>query len=304
MSDTIVVYHANCVDGFASAFIVAQVLPANGTHFLPMRYEDSTETLFQLLEENPTHLIILDFSFSPEITKDLKQLAKTFIWIDHHESAIRKHFPGESKIDIETEFERILLDTSKCSAILTFQTFFGTNKPIPELYLLIDDYDRWNFHLPDTAAVNEALRFEEPWDFQQWEDFDLEELIHIGKRLLKIKLHKVQKLLEHAMKFSIPFEGPEGKGWMSGLAVNGSAELTNEVGNALAAQCGTFGAVWHMQSSGLLKVSLRSIGDFNVAILAEGFGGGGHKNAASFQCRPQDLLIMLAHGRNENVHTA
>ena len=36
---------------------------------------------------------------------------------------------------------------------------------------------------------------------------------------------------------------------------------------------------------GILRCSLRSKGDINVAEIAQGFGGGGHKTAAGFKCR-------------------
>jgi phosphoesterase RecJ-like protein len=36
---------------------------------------------------------------------------------------------------------------------------------------------------------------------------------------------------------------------------------------------------------GLLRCSLRSKGDINVAEIAQGFGGGGHTTAAGFKCR-------------------
>ena len=47
---------------------------------------------------------------------------------------------------------------------------------------------------------------------------------------------------------------------------------------------------------GLLRCSLRSKGDINVAAIAQSFGGGGHKTAAGFKCREplektRDLLL-------------
>ncbi len=36
---------------------------------------------------------------------------------------------------------------------------------------------------------------------------------------------------------------------------------------------------------GILRCSLRSKGNLNVAVIAQSFGGGGHKTAAGFKCR-------------------
>ena len=43
----------------------------------------------------------------------------------------------------------------------------------------------------------------------------------------------------------------------------------------------SYGMVWR-QLDGALKISLRSSGDYDVSLLAAKFGGGGHRNAASF----------------------
>jgi len=39
--------------------------------------------------------------------------------------------------------------------------------------------------------------------------------------------------------------------------------------------------IWR-QLEGRIKISLRSSGDYDVALLAAKFGGGGHRNAAAF----------------------
>lgn len=44
-------------------------------------------------------------------------------------------------------------------------------------------------------------------------------------------------------------------------------------------------AIFREVESGMWKVSLRSKGSFNVAKIAEGFGGGGHRNAAGYRIR-------------------
>jgi len=67
----------------------------------------------------------------------------------------------------------------------------------------------------------------------------------------------------------------------TGLAVNATSRYTSELGHHLAELSGSFGMVWR-QLDGVLKVSLRSCGDYDVSLLAAKLGGGGHRNAASF----------------------
>ena len=59
--------------------------------------------------------------------------------------------------------------------------------------------------------------------------------------------------------------------------------FASQVGNILAdGNKKVFSAIIWYFDEGVIKVSLRSIGEHNVSKLAEKYGGGGHKNAAGF----------------------
>ena len=45
-----------------------------------------------------------------------------------------------------------------------------------------------------------------------------------------------------------------------------------------------------MNRQGKVVASLRSIGDYDVSAIARQFGGGGHRNAASFEVGMSDLV--------------
>jgi nanoRNase/pAp phosphatase (c-di-AMP/oligoRNAs hydrolase) len=56
------------------------------------------------------------------------------------------------------------------------------------------------------------------------------------------------------------------------------------LGNKLALDSGTFGcAISYDGENNEFCYSLRSIGDYDVSIIAKYFGGGGHKNASGFK---------------------
>ena len=55
----------------------------------------------------------------------------------------------------------------------------------------------------------------------------------------------------------------------------------SDLGNYIAKQGYQIGIIWGRRK-GQLIVSLRSIGDMDVSIIAKDFGGGGHKNASGF----------------------
>ncbi len=68
----------------------------------------------------------------------------------------------------------------------------------------------------------------------------------------------------------------------------------SDVGNILAEKSGTYGAFWQQLPNHEVKWSLRSKGDYDVSVIASKFGGGGHKNAASFTLKaPQEDVTKL-----------
>jgi hypothetical protein len=120
----------------------------------------------------------------------------------------------------------------------------------------------------------------EPMDFSRWDRIagmsaqELELFIAEGV-ILKLAFDgEVQALLED--RYTVTLAGE------AGLAVNASGRYNSELGHHLASQSGSFGMVWRQVDKGL-KISLRSCGDYDVALLAAKFGGGGHRNAASFR---------------------
>jgi oligoribonuclease NrnB/cAMP/cGMP phosphodiesterase (DHH superfamily) len=45
----------------------------------------------------------------------------------------------------------------------------------------------------------------------------------------------------------------------------------------------TFAMGWWQRADGLFQYQMRSVGEFDVSVLAKKHGGGGHKNAAGFE---------------------
>ncbi|MCX8513510.1 MAG: DHHA1 domain-containing protein, partial [Candidatus Pacebacteria bacterium] len=77
-------------------------------------------------------------------------------------------------------------------------------------------------------------------------------------------------------------------------AVNATSGLRSEVGHRLAEKTGTFSMVYYYDAlDKFWKISLRSVKDFDVSVIAEKYGGGGHKNAAGFIYQSQFPLPFV-----------
>lgn len=295
----IVIYHANCTDGFGAAYAAWRVL-GDDVEYIDAHYGDLDDPA--TLEERfgsdigERYVYILDFSLKRPAMDWMFKNAKRVVWLDHHRTAfemwcgspnVQRHLVTQGK-------DYILLDNNKSGALLAWEYFNTEYNPAPMVIQCIDDRDRWQWKLPDSAAIHLALWAHQPWSFEQWERLrrNYSDLRDMGNTLLGYQGKQVQASVEKARPCAINPAPMTGAG-IPGLAVNTPTHIS-EVGNELAKKSGTYGLVWYFDGSQQRAMcSLRSIGDYDVSAIAKVFGGGGHKNAAGFQIDMQTLLEWM-----------
>ena len=81
MSEPLVIYHANCADGFGAAF-AAWLKLGDDAEYVPMQY-GFTEVPDYVERE----VYMLDFSWPKDKMEDLFREAKRVVWLDHHASS-------------------------------------------------------------------------------------------------------------------------------------------------------------------------------------------------------------------------
>lgn len=321
MSKPLVIYHADCADGFGAAFAAWTKL-GDAAEYVPMKY--GQEIMPTQIADN-REVYILDFSFPRQIMEGLFSIAKRVVWLDHHASVFKDwSVPLNAVADevilglVQPNEHHILLDNSKSGAYLAWE-YFHPGEDIPLLIRHIDDYDRWVFANPDTKSFNKALWSYAPWDFDQWLDMFFNDsgrpilagsdtymdLYIEGEAILRAHDQNVQSVVENAVmecevaKTVVDKHDPNlWKVTMyaesyKGLAANCPPHLSSDVGHELATRSGTFGLCWSMEDNKRVKCSLRSNGDYDVSAIAKTFGGGGHLNAASFHTDIETLMGWL-----------
>lgn len=319
----LVIYHADCADGFGAAF-AAWLKLGDEAEYLSMRYGRDTSPDMMAEKVRGREVYILDFSFEKLVMEHIFKAAKCVVWLDHHKSSFEMWCEGFEKGD---RFEAgplpsgqyILLDDNKSGAYLAWE-YFHPSTEVPMFIRHIDDYDRWQFQINGTKEFNKALWSYAPWNFEQWrhewdstwgyESTDglegMSTFIREGAAILRAHNQNVQAVVrDAAMNCAIPFDEddcPEGikprLGWdtggfwkLGGRAANCPPHLASDVGHELAVQSGTYGLTWHLQSDGKVKCSLRSANDYDVQVIAKALGGGGHARASGFVT---DLKILMS----------
>lgn len=321
----VIIYHDSCADGFGAAF-AAWLKFGKEAIYIPCQHgkgkPSTIDDMCALFDKHAVpsgknvQLFILDFSFDKPVMDWLFDVMGHIVWLDHHKSAFEmwcgKYERGMQYFETNGCYgdgnRDIILDDKKSGALLAWEWFHSV-EDVPLAYLLLDDYDRWQFKDGRTKAFQKALWSFAPWTFESWvgmditNDFAIESMVVEGLGVLRAHEQHVAKTVKEATMECV-LKAPSFKGQNcddtnypyyehSGLAANCPPFLQSDVGHELATKSGTFGLLWCIDKDGQCKCSLRSNGDYDVAAIAKAFGGGGHQNAAGFTVPIQTLLGWL-----------
>ena len=310
----LVIYHANCTDGFGAAF-AAWLKLGDEAEYLPMNYGDvKTPADFDMkvsLAAKDNDIYILDFSFPREVMEALFQHAKRVIWLDHHASVFKDWgVPLDDVADeltlglVQPNDHTVVLDNNKSGAMLAWE-YFHPGTEVPMLIQHIDDRDRWQFKLDGSKELHAALASYQPWSFEMWDHIwaetsyrandgtGIDSFYHEGKAILRAHNQHVQAALKQVRDCILDISINGHRTYPVGLAANAPYFLASDLGHELANKSGTFGLVWSMAGDGQIHCSLRSNGGYDVSAIAKAFGGGGHRNAAGFLTNIDTLMGWL-----------
>ena len=289
------IYHSADLDGKMSAAIVqsfnkdCELIPANYGDPFPWH-------LFMNDKHNTNELVyMVDFSLQPfEKMYELMKLCR-FVWIDHHETAINESLNNKNWCETGISGGILRIGIGACQ--LAWQYF--TDREIPLPVRALAHYDVWDHNWVD--HTNELIRGD-VLDFQYgvqanlpkdpeaqieylklWLNVDsrimMRATIDEGRAILKyIRANNYEYGRMHAYKTQIDghFATAINKGMASSLLFESLKLPDNHV---RIAYC--------QLPSGQWTVSLYSkgtVGSVHVGNIAKKHGGGGHANAAGFQC--------------------
>jgi hypothetical protein len=290
----IVIYHANCADGFAAAWCFHDKEPGK-YEFIAASYGDAPPDCTDAI------VYMVDFSYKRDVVKEICKVARKVYHVDHHISAIEdleSIWKDPNHEDFRGNFGPYQ-DINYSGAMLAWKFLYGSASPAPLLLKHIQDRDLWQFKMPGTKEISAAL-FSYDWTFSLFDDLMLgtravEDLTREGVALLRKHTKDVRQMVDSGMQL----------GNIDGYIVptlNASPMFSSDAGNLMATEYeqGKMFAATYIDGPKGRIFSLRSTKDgMDVSKIAERFGGGGHKNAAGFTIQVEHHPIISTDFTNE-----
>lgn len=277
-SRILVIYHKNCFDGIAAAWIAQQALGEENVELYAMSYND--EPCLHYFEGRC--VLVVDFSFDELTTREIAVVAAQVTIIDHHKTSyeVFKNLEMNQPANL-----RMFHDGRFCGATSTARHF---SMPEPWWLSYVNDYDMWHFRERGSKEVALWMRAQgcslDTIDaLNAFKNADA--VIELGKPIVAYHNQIVAQTCESA----IPIVA---EGVQVPAVINFAGLTTSFIGDTLRVNA-PFAVIFHARSDGTWGASLRSCAEgLDVSMIAKKYGGGGHRNAAGCEA-PVEWLSQL-----------
>ena len=289
---TLILYHAECLDGFISAWIARTKLGAANVVMAACTYNDPVPDL-----TGYENVYILDFSWKPHILLPAIVDVKYVVVLDHHKTAIA-HWDGQEL----PENMRFIHDLDKSGIGLAWD-FFNKNDDgvvprMPKMLELCQHRDLWHKEVPDCMEVGAAIYAMGYVSSNEFDDFTkfertirtqagtLDILVVQGEAILRSMAQLIETINQRCGKDAVV----HGK---TGRMININYEFASQCGDIFSEKYDFVIMYEDLPAKHQRKFSLRSRKDgMPVDFLAEEFGGGGHEHSAGFYTSIDDPLPL------------
>jgi len=273
-------FHHNDLDGRCAAAIVnkwrrQREVEGQRAVFVELDYKDRPPVKEICKDEQ---VVIVDFSFKPEVMQKVFEITDKIIWCDHHKTAADYNYGKE------LEGIRDFRDKQRAGCEVTWDYFFGHN-PYPKAVFLTGDRDCWRWKGgQETAQFNQGMKLYDNSPESQFWSILLDEHNPDNKILLQDICNQGQTCLlfrdsfckDYADSYGFETEFDGYKAFALGIYMFGSEAFGEKFKQyPLCLSYVYDGRHW--------TVGLYS-DEIDVGEIARKHGGGGHKGAAGFVC--------------------
>lgn len=274
-SRPLVIYHANCADGFSAAWCFWRMY-GNEADYFPGVYQQTPPNCAG------RNVYLVDFSYKAPVVREILKVANLVYLIDHHKTALE-----DLQDIVDPRFKRYC-DLERSGAMLAWNFLF-TESP-PPLLNHIQDRDLWQFKLPNTREI-QANVFSYEYSFEIWDKLMSADQVELLKMTaagaaIERKHHKdIAELVAVCRRMMLI-------GHYNVPVASMPYTLTSDAGHLMAKGYPFAACYWDTTEGRIF--SLRSTEEgIDVSEVAKEFGGGGHMRAAGFKV-PRDHPLARA----------
>lgn len=277
MSTALVIYHAQCRDGQAAAYITVSALRKAGVEVehLPCAYGGPIPGVIGF-----DRVYIVDFSFKRDVLVDMCENVEFVTVLDHHKTA---QADLENWADAPANL-KVVFDMNRCGARIAYDHFDGESLHISRTLInYIQDRDLWTWTLTNSKQVSAWIStFGEGLDsfaalLDEYEHLGLEGVIIAGDAVIGYQKQVVDKHLKSVEVYNLLGHK---------VAVVNATTMISEVCHEALNKYpeADFALSWQDLVKEKKRVfSLRGRkGGVDVSEVAKKLGGGGHASAAGF----------------------
>lgn len=278
MSKALVIYHAQCRDGQAAAYIAVSALRRLGIEVshTPCAYGGTIPSVVGF-----DRVYIVDFSFKQDVLIDMCKNVDQVTVLDHHKTA---QADLENWADAPTNL-KVVFDMTRCGARITYDFFdAGVHLNVPlTLIDYIQDRDLWTWKLDGSKQVSAWIStFGDGLEsfaamIDEYNDLGLHGVITTGGAVIGYQNQVIEKHLKSVKVYNLLGHK---------VAVTNATTMISEICNEALNQHpeADFALSWQDLVKEKKRVfSLRGRkGGVDVSEIAKKLGGGGHASAAGF----------------------
>jgi len=266
------IYHANCADGFTAAWAVWKKHP--DTDFYAGTHGE------QPPDCSDRDVLMVDFSYKRDALLKIAATANSVLILDHHKSA-------QAELTDLPENVTAIFDMSRSGAMMAWN-YYHPNTPPSDLIIHVQDRDLWQFKRPETRAFQASL-FSLEHTFENWDRVNNlcadQHSYHLfvaeGEAIERKHFKDVNELIRVASYrsniagFNVP-------------TLNAPYFYSSDAGHIMGKGEPFAACYWDTPDGRVYSLRSDAEGQ-DVSLIAAQFGGGGHRHAAGFKLRADEL---------------
>jgi oligoribonuclease NrnB/cAMP/cGMP phosphodiesterase (DHH superfamily) len=283
-------YHRGDLDGVSSGAIMSKMFKDQDLTLIGVEYGDTIDEAE--LTKDADLVYVCDYTFEPFDRMLKLNKEKNLIWVDHHKSSL-----NYANVHPEVKFKGVLGDNTKSACELLWEYFYP-NIRVPYAISKISLFDTWQHNFADDILnfyYGAEIKSEMNPESKFWKDMfsdvtntgTIQDIIDAGVMIRSYNSMKdASYARDHA--FETEFEG------FKAIVINIGFAGSFKFKSVYDATKHDIMVAFSRRANHIWKISVYSEKNYvDCSAICKKYGGGGHKGAAGFEVKTDELPFKI-----------